>query len=166
MTRIGKLSAAAIVMLALSPWAAQADGLYGGVKLGLMLPSISGFDNATNGGLVLGYATSRNAAIEGEITTSVADGDANVPMPGGKWDLNTYALYGAYRFGGDLYGKAKLGVVYEDPSDSGSLLEADSGLSVGVGGGYLLSRRTCVELEYTVVDQDVNFLSLGVNFAF
>ncbi len=168
--KIRGLSAA--LLLAISPMLSHAGGYYGGLKVGAMMNDVSGFDNGTNIGLNLGYAFDdygNGPAIEGEYTTGASNGDLNILGVTGDWDVDTFALYGAYRFGGDLYGKVKLGYLNEHASASvpgASFSGTDNGASAGIGAGWQLSPQTAIEAEYTIIESDVNFLSLGFNYTF
>lgn len=48
----------------------------------------------------------------------------------------------------------------------GSASESDSGFSGGLGLGYKFSNRFFSELEYTMLNDDLDFYSLSVNYAF
>lgn len=140
-----------------SPW-------YLGLKFGWMDADASGFDDATNVGLYGGYTlhedVNGNFAIEGEYTRTISDGD----IPGGGWDIDTLAVYGAYRTAGPWFLKLKAGYLDEDINVSAggsSISGSDSGLSFGAGGGVRLGNKAAFELEYTVIEDDVNFFSIG-----
>lgn len=128
-------------------------------------------DNGINGGIVAGYqlrsGSTGSVAIEGEFTTALSVGEMTVSGPGGSvagdWEVQTMAVYGAYRSAGDLYFKAKMGFLSEDvditlggASTSGS----DSGVSFGIGGGWQMGTGR-IELEYTTVEEDINFFSIA-----
>lgn len=158
----------------ISPNMAQAadNPLYVGLKGGLMMVDLSEYDDATSAGVVLGYKIMQNndgsLALEGEFTTS-SSADIQVLGVKGKWDIDTWAAYLAYRVGGDMYFKAKAGILNEDVNvdiAGANISGSDSGLSVGVGVGWKFDKKNSLEVEYTVVEEDVNFVSVGVNFAF
>ena len=149
---------------------AAGSPFYLGLKVGSMMVDVSEFEDADSVGLVAGYKIYDNAsgsvAIEGEYTNSSSADINGIP---GKWDIDTLAVYLAYRSSGDLYFKGKIGYLDEDISASAfgtSISGSDSGLSVGVGGGWKIGTKSALELEYTMIEEDVNFLSLGVNFSF
>lgn len=152
--------------------AAQAENYYVGVKAGSMLTRLDGFDNSANAGVNLGYAFGdyNNApAIEVEYTGSLSDGDVNIGGAKGKWKVDTFALYGAYRFGGDFYGKVKLGYLNERATASGpggTFSGTDNGASIGIGAGWKLAPQMAIEAEYTRIESDVDFLSIGLNYLF
>lgn len=153
---------------------AMAEGLYLGAKIGVVDADVSGFDDATNAGVTVGYQfapVSENIswALEGEFTTTVSDGDISVFGSNGSWDVDTQALYGVLRIGGDLYGKLRLGYLREDVSASVAGVSADGsddGVSGGLGAGWRANEQLSVELEYTLVEEDLDFYSVGLNFAF
>ena len=43
---------------------------------------------------------------------------------------------------------------------------SDTGLSVGAGFGFNLGDVAQLEAEYTIIEQDVSYLSLGLNLRF
>ncbi len=137
-----------------------------------MMIDVSEFEDADSAGLVVGYKISDSAsgslAVEGEYTNS-STADITVLGVTGKWDIDTLAVYLAYRSGGDLYLKGKVGYLDEDINANivgVSISGSDSGLSVGIGGGWKIGKKSALELEYTIIEEDANFLSLGVNFSF
>lgn len=159
--------------LTFSATAQAADSpLYLGLKAGKVMIDISAYDDANSTGLVLGYKISDNAdgslAVEGEYTKS-STADITVLGIKGEWDVDTLAVYLAYRSGGDLYFKGKVGYLNEDINVNivgATISGSDSGMSYGVGGGWKLGKKAALELEYTVIEEDANFVSLGVNFNF
>jgi outer membrane immunogenic protein len=65
--------------------------------------------------------------------------------------------------------KAKIGVISEDIDKNYSFgvaseSNSDTGLSFGVGAGFALTPQVSIEGEYTVIEQDVDLLSLGLTF--
>ncbi len=137
---------------------------YIGGKLGLMMPDASGVDDAVNLGILVGMTLNEvqagSIAVEGELTTTVIDGDTG----GGDWDVTTLAGYGVFRSNGPLYFKGKAGLVYWDANfDFGPFSGSDDDINIsfGVGGGYKISDKTALELEYTILDSDLDFLSIG-----
>ncbi len=145
---------------------AEDNPVYFGIKAGVMKADVDGFDTSNNFGLLLGFDVYRDVAgafsIEGEYTRKLSKGNVS---GGGDWKIETLAAYGAYRTAGDLYLKAKVGYLREDVSVSGvgntSVSGTDSGVSYGAGVGYRFNRKTGLELEYTIIEGDISFLSLG-----
>jgi len=164
--KIASLIVAALAALTIVPAHAQElSPWYVGLKAGPMDADASGFNSAGNVGLLGGYTLSQNAngalALEGEVTRTVSGGDA----PGGGWDINTWAVYGAYRTAGAAFLKARVGYLNEHVSVSGpgsaSISGSDSGISFGAGGGFRLGKKAAFEIEYTVIEDDISFLSLA-----
>lgn len=165
---------AGLLISLLSLGTAQAQGerpFYFGVKMAQMTSDINALDPATNAGVLVGIPLvadrAMSVSLEGEFTSTVSKGDARLSGYNGQWDINTLALYGALRSGGPVYFKAKAGYLSEDVSISrpGVLATgSDSGLSYGLGIGWRLSGGSRLEVEYTLVEKDVNMLSLGFIF--
>ena len=145
---------------------AASSSAYMGVKGGLMLTSISDLSSATNIGGVIGYHISGSSglAIEAEFTFTAIAGDASFSS---EWDVTTAAVYLAYRSAGDMYFKTKVGFLNEDVTISNDFFGVsgtDSGASYGVGFGKKLGGSNSVEVELTIIEEDINFLSVGYNF--
>ncbi len=161
-------------VLCLFSSAAMAEGPYLGAKLGIMDADVSGLDDATNVGLFAGYNFGElgdgiSWALEAEFTTTISDGDVDVLGLNGDWDVDTQALYAVLRVGGDLYGKLRAGYLREDVSVSiagVSIGGDDTGFSGGLGGGWQVNEQLAIEAEYTLVEEDLDFYSIGVNYAF
>ena len=154
------------------PVLAAGNPFYVGVKGGTMMVDLSEYDDASSLGVLLGYRitddSSGSVAVEAEFTNS-SSSDITVLGKTGNWDINTFAGYLTYRTPGNLYLKGKIGFLNEDINVNivgANISGSDSGLSIGVGGGWKLGTNAALELEYTVIEQDINFLSLGVNFSF
>lgn len=142
---------------------AMAGELIFGAKTGPMMIDTSGVDDPTNTGLMIGYQQSiglGDLAIEGEFTTSTSDG--KVTATDDKVSVDTMAVYAALRTAGPFYFKVKGGYLQEDV-EVGSYSESDSGMSYGVGLGFGIGILQ-LELEYTQVEEDISFVSLGIQF--
>lgn len=147
--------------------AASAEGYWGAKVLSVDIDA-SGYSNPINLGLFVGaefgQLGSNIVSLEGEVTTSLIDGDTNVS--GIDWSVQTFALYAAMRTGSDNYLKIKAGLLDREITLStagASVSGSDSGLSWGVGFGF-----NNYEIEYTFVDgdgsSDLSILSLGYMF--
>ena len=139
---------------------ASADWFFG-AKAGPMMIDTSGISDTKNAGVVVGYdlgVAVGDLALEGEITKTVSSGD----FIGLDVDVDTQALYLAFRTAGPMYFKVKGGYLNEDVS-IGSVSASDSGMSYGVGVGFGVGVAQ-LELELTIIEQDINFLSVGVQF--
>jgi len=153
---------------------AVAEGFYVGAKAGWMDADVNGLDEAVNVGAVVGYTFANISegvswGIEGEATTTTSDGDVDIAGFNGDWDIDTQAIYGVLRLGNAFYGKLRLGYLWEDVSVSVAGASADGnddGVSGGVGAGMHINEQFSVEAEYTYVEEDINFYSVGVNFSF
>ncbi len=173
------ITALALVAGLAATGAAQAAGkIYIGGVVGMVDYDAPGFDRAINAGVYGGYnLLGRNShwnadlkggtlAAEGQVTLTVAKGDAGAA---GDWDMTSLALYAAYRHAltDYFYLKAKLGVVnYEIDTDLPSIYsDKQTGLSAGVGAGWKIGPGH-VEVEVTTHDSDVLFVSGGFHINF
>ncbi len=152
-----------------APTAFADSGWYVGAKGGLMIHEGSAFDSAFNGGIVVGLqgpVKNGTIGLEGEFTASLMDGDINRNNNNASWDVDTIGLFGVFRSQGAPYIKAKLGVVDADDTHRVGFFSqtySDSNIAFGIGIGSP-QRLGNVELEFTVINEDINFLSLGLNF--
>ena len=140
-----------------------ADGFYIGLAGGVMDNDRSGFDQAVNAGVTLGYeflgVGIGDIAIEGTYTATVDNGDA----PGAQeWEIETLAAYGVFRTAGPVYLKAKAGAVSND-IEIGPRSDDDTEFSAGLGVGFSVGIGQ-FEVEYTEIEDDVDFISLTLNF--
>ena len=137
-----------------------ADGLTFGAKTGPMKVDSSAVkDDPTNAGVTVGYELGLvlgDLGFEGEFTTSMDDG--TIKNSNATFDVDTVGLYATYRSPGFIYLKARYGFV---SWESGN--EEDTNTSMGLGFGVSLGLLQ-VELEYTQIDEDIDFLSLGIVF--
>lgn len=157
-------------LLVCAPAQAQQPGnpVYFGARIGLMDPDVRGFDEATNLGLFVGYTLMQDTrgalAIEGEYTRTFDDGEVNRAGVTSDWEIETLAAYLAYRTAGDVYLKAKAGYGWWDLSVDRIVTGAENDdwdLTFGAGVGFRLSRKAGLEVEYAVIQEDINFLGLG-----
>lgn len=139
---------------------ASADWFFG-AKTGPMLIDVGGISDTTNVGVVVGYDLGvgvGDLALEGEITTTTSSGD----FLGLDVDVDTQALYLAFRTAGPIYFKAKGGFANEEIS-IGPISDSETGVSYGVGLGFGIGIAQ-LELELTTIEADVAFFSVGVQF--
>ncbi len=151
-----------------------------GVKGGTVKNGNDDFDDANSGGVLLGYEFSRaiafdgTASVEFEGTNSFDDGDiggaTTLGVPG-RWDVETYGLYFAYRTPGTVYFKGRLGGQHSDVTSkfgSSRASDDDASLAGGAGLGVKLGEWGKIELEWTgdSGDNDLQFISLGGVFQF
>ncbi len=155
---------------------AQAQGkIYVGAKAGVVQVDNTGFDNAFNAGVYGGYnmlgkdsqfaadLKGGTLAAEGEVTLSVAKGDA----PVGDWDLTSVGAYAAYRhpLTDYFYLKGKLGVVRYDIDISAGSDNTETALAAGIGAGWKVGPGS-LEAEITTYESDVLFVSAGFHMNF
>ncbi|NOZ53419.1 MAG: hypothetical protein GXP08_09825 [Gammaproteobacteria bacterium] len=115
-------------------------------------------DDPTNGGIVLGYELGivlADLAVEADFTKTLDKGN-------NESEVDTAGLYLALRTPGPIYFKVRGGFVSWDYSDENSSSD-DSGTSYGLGIGFSLALLQ-IELDYTTIDDDINFVSLGIRF--
>ncbi len=144
--------------------AAFAKDYYLGAKYGAMVSEIDDYDPAQNLGIVLGYHVLHvglgDFDVEVDYTSTTSRGDA--PAPVNTWEIQTAGGYAVFRTAGMFYVKGKAGLLYEKiKSDIGSA--DDTGTSFGAGLGVSAGLAQ-FELEYTLIERDVNYVSLTVNF--
>jgi len=164
-------------LLAVGAPAQAAGKVYVGAAIGMMDYNESGYDPGISAGFYGGYnLLGRDAhwnadlaggslAAEAQITLTASKGDA----PSGEWDVNTIAVYAAYRhpFTNMFYGKAKLGIAQTDlevknlPSES----DKQTGLSAGIGGGFKVGPGA-IEIEIANHNSDFLFFSAGFHLNF
>ncbi len=155
-------------------------GMYLGGRTGMMMLDLEDVDDIIPVGGLFGYSITPLISIEGELNYGIAGGDWD-PMPGVSADFNiwTVAGYGAFRYplGDAAYLKGKIGILRETVDAETTidifgytytfdLSATDTGLSFGGGGGYKISDNMMIEAEFTIIEQDVNFLSIGLNVGF
>ncbi len=169
--KTGKTGAA--LVLSLVATAVQAEGWYLGASAGLMNNDVSGFDDATNVGALVGYDLYTRdifaVSLEGELTTTVSDGDISIYGMRGDWNIDTQAAYVAARLGERFYIKVRYGVIREDVSvKAGGISQSgsDTGGSWGAALGWMFTPQWGAQLDGTLVDSDVYYWSLGVKYQF
>src|SRR5438105_11945290 len=106
---MGGLAVAATCLFTAPVHAAESP-FYFRAMAGLMDPSAGGHDNTFNVGAGVGFRifdeASGSGALEADVTTSLKKGEKD---EGGEWNVDTVAVYFAYRSAGDVYFKAKGG---------------------------------------------------------
>jgi hypothetical protein len=153
--------------------AAHAGGGYLGASLGVMDADRSGFDQATNAGLLAGYDLYTreifSVALEGELTGTVADGDLKAAGSKGSWDIDTRALYAAFRLGERFYMKVRFGFAWADFSydfEGDSFKDSDSGMSWGGAACWMIDEHWGVQLDGSRVDSDTTYWNAGMLYRF
>ena len=172
-----KIAIAVLLSAFVAAPAVAASENFIGVKTGQMLVDAPGTDDITSIGVIYGRSFDKNLSIEGEFNYGIAGGDVNTGFAGVTGEVNvwTLAAYGAYRYpvSDKVYLKGKLGLLYEsvEAKASGfgitvSDTATDSGLSYGIGAGFDISKELAVEAEYTIIEEDINYLSAGLHYKF
>ena len=129
-----------------------------GIKGGFMKPDGKDNDSAFNIGAVVGQPVSRYFSWEAELNTTLADGEVGTNT---NWDITNIAGYAVYRSPGNIGFKAKAGLGYWDTdNDSGT------SLSMGIGAGIKLGQGGMLDVEYTQVDDFVDYISVAYLFNF
>jgi len=153
--------------------AAQAAGGYLGASVGIMDNNVSGFDDATNAGVLAGYDVYTQdiftVSLEAELTTTVADGDVNINGLKGDWDVDTQAAYVVARLGERFYMKVRYGVLREDVSvkvAGFSQRGSDTGGSWGAALGWMITPQWGVQVDGTLVEADLNYWNAGLKYHF
>jgi len=150
---------------------------YVGVKSGLFWLSedIEEISDIYPVGILFGYGMPTrfknvSSALEGEFNYGLFGGDWEEGIEGGM-DMWTVAIYTVVSISmGDVaYLKVKTGYLYENVSitvDDYTDSVDDTGFSFGGGAGFNITDKVSAEAEFTVIEQDVNFISIGVNYSF
>lgn len=142
--------------------ASDASGGHFGIKTGAIDVDLSGFDVDTPIGFVFGRANG-GLGMDFEfnyakVTLSRFSYYPSYNTQKTSETFSSIALYGVFRSEGEVYFKAKGGLLGEKVGS-----ESDAGISVGAGFG-VRSKKMIFETEYTVLDADANFISIGVYF--
>jgi hypothetical protein len=143
---------------------AQADTDFG-VKVGQLM--VEDDDKAaTQVGVVASWDLFGMFGIEGELNTTVADGESPDGLGGtAEYSAMQIGAYGVLMTPGPMYFKAKAGLVRTDAdisTDLGDFSESGTEAAYGIGFGF-----TFFELEWTrtkLEDANVDLLSLSFKF--
>lgn len=152
----------------------QAEGLYIGASAGLMDADFDGFDDATNAGVLIGYDIFTkeifSVSLEGELTTTVSDGDVDYGAATGDWDIDTQAAYLAARLGDRFYMKVRYGVARADISvdiSGSSINDTDTNGSWGGALGWMFNKNWGVQVDGTMIDvTDIAYWNAGIRYQF
>lgn len=135
-------------------------GFYAGVRAGAYQTDVSGINAGMPAGVVLGFGSQELGA---EFDLVVSDMD----IQGQNVSYSTAGLYVSYRSSTPLYAKFRVGMVEQAisvPSGSSTVIfESDFGFSTSVGVGKRFSNSLLLDLDYTIVDQDLSSFTLGLN---
>lgn len=165
--------AAACAALCGYGFAAHAAGGYLGATLGAMDADRGGFDPATNAGVLAGLDLVTldifSVSVEAELTATVADGDVSAGQASGSWDIDTRALYCAFRLEQRFYLKVRFGAAWTDSSatlEGDSVHDSDSTLSWGGALGWKATDRWGIQLDGSMVDTDTTYWNAGLVYHF
>jgi outer membrane immunogenic protein len=129
-------------------------------------------------GLVFGIDFGKNLAFETEyINSGKADMDYQVgAIESAKIQVRSLAAYAVFRTTGRVYFKGRAGLAANlvditDITCSGSfcinsLFDDGAGLAFSAGGGVLITEAMKLELEYKLINSDIDIFSLGLVYAF
>lgn len=132
-----------------SPW-------YMAIKAGLM-DSAGLKDSALNLGFDLGYRHNTYLSTEIEITETMIEGET---PSGNDWNVDTLSIFAAFRSNTDVKLKGKIGITDIDRNGN-----RDLEVSFGIGIGFWAAGGL-MEIEYTELDDGLDFFSVGVNYFF
>ena len=114
-------------------------------------------DSAVNIGFDLGYRHNTYLSTELELTDTNIEGDT----PSGRdWNVDTLSVFAAFRSNTAVKLKGKVGLTNINSNGVG-----DTELSFGIGVGFWASGGL-MEIEYTELDDGLDFYSIGVNYFF
>lgn len=123
-------------------------------------------------GVYYGYSLDENVSLEAEANVGIAGGAYNDGTGNyGNFNIWTIAAYAAYRhpFTSTFYGKGKFGLLFENITNhtrSEKLVRQDYGFSGGMGLGFHVQQKLTLELEFTLLEQDIYYSGLGVHYKF
>jgi hypothetical protein len=159
--RLALLFCVALMLACGSARAASDWSVYWGAGGGLLLPKDAGNRIGLNAGGRFGIENERlpGFALEGDLTTTLIKGH----FDNRDLKLTSLAGYLAWRSSGRWYLKARVGGVWEW-TKVGNGSANDNGLSGGIGGGYRFTDGRALELEFTLIEKNVNMLSLTYQF--
>ena len=160
---------AAAVLLSCSVAAQASEGGYFGAVAGVMNTSLDG-DNPFNAGARAGYNWASGFGVEAEFTTSLVEGEVDFSNAWvdikEDYSISTVAAYATYRTQGSIYFKGRLGYLNESVDFGDGVDGSDSGLSVGLGAGFVFTEAMTLEAEYTLIEEDVDMWSGTLQFRF
>lgn len=163
-----------VLLLMAASCSVQAEGFYIGASAGLMDADFNGFDDATNAGVLIGYDVFTmkifSVSLEGELTTTVSDGDVDFGAVTGDWDIDTQAAYLAARLGDKFYMKVRYGVARSDISvniSGFSISESDTNGSWGGALGWMFNKNWGAQVDGTMIDiTDIAYWNAGIKYQF
>jgi hypothetical protein len=148
-------------------------------KVGAMVIDLNEADPLLSAGIMYGLGLTNRISLEAEVNYGFSGGEYDVRgdaegtvAESGDYRIWTAAGYGVYRWPivETVYLKGKLGALYENVVRSSDFraerTDDDFGAAGGVGIGFFMWRKFTLELEATVIDQDIIFYSVGTHIKF
>lgn len=146
---------------------ARRPDFYLGAKTGAFTLQNSAFESdGIPMAILAGYGT-YTLSFEIELSrgnVSPVDEFTFTPHYRNKGRYDTLALYGVHKFGGQLYAKAKFGL-RKNWATTETGTDSTENVSLGLGIGKNLGRFN-LEGEWTILETDVQFSSIGLNYKF
>ena len=136
--------------------------MFFGVKTGPMMVDVSTDKNPINLALNLGYRLDTRAAdlsLAGEVNRTLREGETR---DGEDLEFESEAIYLVYRTPRSLFVSLRGGIAWDKVVIDGKS-SRDDGLLFGAGFG-IVAGKTLIQLEYTSIAGDANFLSLSLEF--
>lgn len=123
-------------------------------------------EEESSAGFNFGYQFLDNWSAEIEYVTGGVVLSANVRSI--DVEIVSAAAYATYRSdSGNLYFTTRIGVVQLELKSNSAVPDAtETGLSYGAGGGYQVLPNLGLELDYTIVEADTDWLMLSARFTF
>lgn len=150
-----------VLVMMMLPLAAVAKGnnspLYFAIKGGFMDAGGGIADSPINVGVDVGYQWGRYMSTEIEYTSSIVDGET---ASGNDFDITTFSAFAAFRTATPVKFKFKAGLT---DIDGGGVSDIEFSYGFGIG---FWSAGGLMEVEYTVIDDGLDFISMGVNYFF
>ena len=155
----------ALVGLVMAAPATAGEWIFGAKTGTVVVDNSNVKTHPTNVGIMVGFQQSLvlgELGIEAEITKSTNKGKYD---DNSRFEVNTHAIYGAFRTAGPFYFKAKAGYLTID--DNNGITESGASYGIGLGFGIGIAQLE-LELTNTTIDaanaSDISFVSLGVQF--
>jgi len=109
------------------------------------------------------------AGLEEDFNLGYFGGDYVGGSPGNRAHIRTLGVYGVVRTipVNEIYMKGKIGFTSEtviERIDNMETLYKETGLSFGIGVGYMASNNVNVEAEFTTTHSDMKFFSIVLAF--
>jgi len=136
--------------------------MFFGVKTGLMMVDVSTDKNPINLALNLGYQLDTRIAelsLAGEVNRTLREGETR---RGEDLEFESEAIYLVYRTPRSLFVSLRGGIAWDKVVIDGNS-SRDDGLLLGAGFG-IVAGKTLIQIEYTSIAGDANFLSLSLEF--